>query len=287
LTDGARVDSATNVDDVFQPNLPLLAGIPSIWGLFNPVQLSDYYDFWKAYVPGRGSRLYDLLGARYLVAKKDTPLDAKFLPALGDDRTLNVYANPSALPRAFAVAQSAGGTHDEALATIRSPAFDPSKQAVLEGGPALNAAGSGSTAPGAITPAATSSGASGGGTASAASGGSAAVVASVSAAGPWPATTVQDRGDVLTFDIAVPQQAALVVSTPYYPGWSASLDGQKAQLYRADFVFQGLVLPAGSHHVALRFEPPLFRIGAVVSVIGWLAALGAMAYSSTARGRYS
>ncbi|MBV8085502.1 MAG: hypothetical protein JO247_11875, partial [Chloroflexi bacterium] len=140
LTDGARVDSATNVDDVFQPNLPLLAGVPSVWGLFNPVQLSDYYDFWKAYVPGRGSGLYDLLGARYLVAKKDTPLDAKFLPALGDDRTLNVYVNPSALPRAFAVAQSAGGTHDEALATIRSPAFDPSKQAVLEGGPALNAA---------------------------------------------------------------------------------------------------------------------------------------------------
>jgi hypothetical protein len=305
LTGGARVDPATNVDDVLQPDLPLLAGIPSIWGLFNPVQLADYYDFWKAYVPGRGSSLYDLLGARYLVAKKDTPLDAKFRPAFTDDKTLTVYEDPSPLPRAFAVSQAAGGTHAQALATIRAASFDPSRQAVLEGGPAIGVPPPGAS-PAAGTAFATSPSASvAGPDASAPPSASGPVGAPASAArrasgeagesgassgeseGPWPASGLVDGGDRLAFDITLPRQAALVVTTPYSPGWAARVDGAPARVYRADFVFQGLVLPPGSHHVELRFEPPLFRLGAVISILGWLAALGAIAYSFTRRGRYA
>jgi hypothetical protein len=229
----ARLDTATNVDDVFPPDLPMLDHLHSTWGLFNPVQLSDYYDLWKAYIPGRDSGLYDLLGARYLLAKKDTPLDAKFRPVLTEDKQMNLYQNDRAMPRAFAVAQSAGGTHEQAQQTIRAPSFDPSRQAVLEGGPGLSGAG-----------------------------------------GPWPAQLTNDGGNSLDLDISLPQEAALVVTTPYYPGWTATVDGQAAALFRADFAFQGLSLPPGAHHVALRFDPPLFRLGAAVSAAAWLAALG-------------
>ncbi|MBV8282920.1 MAG: YfhO family protein, partial [Candidatus Eremiobacteraeota bacterium] len=230
-TAGARIDSATNVDDVFPPDLPLLDRVPSLWGLFNPVQLSDYYDYWKTYVPGRGSALYDALGARYVVAKKDTPLDAKFKPVFTDDKQMNVYEDPAAYPRAFAVANSAGGSHDQAVQTMRGSSFDPAHQAVLEGGPGIQGSG-----------------------------------------GPWPATNFAESGDGASFDVNVPQPAAVVVSTAYYPGWNAVVDGQPAQLFRADVAFQGLSLAAGQHHVDLRFDPALFKVGAVVSGLGWLSA---------------
>ncbi|HVA24474.1 MAG TPA: YfhO family protein [Chloroflexota bacterium] len=228
----ARIDTATNVDGVFPPDLPMLERLHSVWGLFNPVQLSDYYDLWKAYIPGRGSSLYDLLGAKYVLAKKDTPLDAKFQPILTNNKQMNVYQNTRALPRAFAVAASAGGTHDQALQTIRAPSFDPRAQALLEGGPGL--AGSG---------------------------------------GPWPATIATEGDNRLDLDVSVPQAATLVVTTPYYPGWKAAVDGQPAPLYRADFVFQGMLLQPGAHHITLRFDPDIIKFGATVSLIGWLAAI--------------
>ncbi len=232
----ARLDAATNVDDVFPPDLPLLERLHSVWGLFNPVQPADYYQYWKAYIPGRDSPLYDLLGARYLLARKDTPLDPKFRPVLTDDSVMNVYENPRALPRAFAVGQAAGGAHDQALQTIRAQGFDPRAQAVLEGGPAI--AGSGF----------------------------------------WPATLTVDGDNRLELDITVPQQAAFVVTTPYYPGWQAAVDGRPARIYRADFVFQGLVLDAGAHHVVLRFDPGLFKVGGVISSVAWLGAIAWVAY---------
>jgi hypothetical protein len=226
-----RVDTATNVDDVFPPDLPMLERLHSVWGLFNPVQLSDYYDLWKAYIPGRGSSLYDVLGAKYLLAKKDTPLDAKFQPVLTNDKQMNVYENSQALPRAFAVSASVGGTHDQALQTVRALSFDPRAQAVLEGGPGLTGSG-----------------------------------------GPWLATVVAEGDNRLDLDVSVPQAAALVVTTPHYPGWKATVDGQPAPLYRADFAFQGLPLQSGDHHVSLRFDPGIFKLGAVISLIAWLAA---------------
>ena len=238
----ARIDTATNVDDLFPPDLPMLAHLHSVWGLFNPVQLSDYYDLWKAYIPGRGSSLYDLLGARWLVAKKGTPLDAKFQPAFTDDKQMDVYHNSSALPRAFAVGSSAGGTHDQALQTVRAPAFDPRTQAVLEGGPALSGSG-----------------------------------------GPWPATISAEGDNRLDLDVNLPQPAALIVSTAYYPGWKATVDGQPSPLYRADFAFQGLPLTPGAHHVSLRFDPDGFKLGAIVSGIAWLAAAGCIAFALARR----
>jgi hypothetical protein len=238
----ARIDTATNVDDIFPPDLPMLDRLQSIWGLFNPVQLSDYYDFWKTYIPGRDSPLYNLLGAKYLLAKKDTPLPGNFRPAYTDDKQVNVYENDSALPLAFAVSTAAGGTHDQALQTMRSPAFDPRAQAVLEGGSAISGSG-----------------------------------------GPWPAAITSQTDDSLDLEISVPQQAALVASIPSYPGWTASIDGQPARVYRADFVFQGVILPAGPHHVSLRFEPGTFRAGAIISITGWLTLAGALLFGLVRR----
>jgi hypothetical protein len=57
----------------------------------------------------------------------------------------------------------------------------------------------------------------------------------------------------------------LVVSEAYFPGWQARIDGQPAPVLRVDGALIGLVVPAGTHNVALAYQPAVFSAGAVLS----------------------
>lgn len=58
----------------------------------------------------------------------------------------------------------------------------------------------------------------------------------------------------------------LVVAQPFYPGWSATLDGRPVPLLRANHAFCAVELPAGAGRVELRYAPTSFRWGAAVSL---------------------
>jgi hypothetical protein len=60
----------------------------------------------------------------------------------------------------------------------------------------------------------------------------------------------------------------LVLTDQYYPGWHASLDGAPATLYRTDFLFRGVVVPAGQHRVEFTYRPLSWILGAAGSVLG-------------------
>jgi len=48
----------------------------------------------------------------------------------------------------------------------------------------------------------------------------------------------------------------LVLSEIYYPaGWHATIDGQKAKIYKTDFALRGLQVPTGKHTIKMTFEP--------------------------------
>jgi uncharacterized membrane protein YfhO len=59
----------------------------------------------------------------------------------------------------------------------------------------------------------------------------------------------------------------------WYPGWVCEVDGEPAQVYRADYAFRAVGVTAGTHTVVFRFEPASYRRGRLVS----LCALGAVA----------
>ena len=53
----------------------------------------------------------------------------------------------------------------------------------------------------------------------------------------------------------------------YYPGWQAFIDGEKTQIFQANYLFQAIQVPAGSHEVVFKFRPLSFFIGAIVSLL--------------------
>jgi uncharacterized membrane protein YfhO len=70
------------------------------------------------------------------------------------------------------------------------------------------------------------------------------------------------------------RQALLVVAESWYPGWRATLDGEPVGILRANYLSQGVVVPAGEHTVDLRYTPGAFIYGAWISALSALAIAG-------------
>ncbi|MGH7356384.1 MAG: YfhO family protein, partial [Candidatus Rokuibacteriota bacterium] len=64
--------------------------------------------------------------------------------------------------------------------------------------------------------------------------------------------------------------AYLVVTDTWFPGWRALVDGREAPLWRADYAFRAVWVPAGRHTVEMVFRPRY--LGAGLAITG-LAAL--------------
>ncbi|HBY59591.1 MAG TPA: hypothetical protein DEH78_07190 [Solibacterales bacterium] len=63
-------------------------------------------------------------------------------------------------------------------------------------------------------------------------------------------------------------------AVPYYPGWTAAVDGAPAAVVAVDHALIGIVVPAGQHEVVLRYTTPGFAPGAGISLVS-AALLGA------------
>lgn len=66
----------------------------------------------------------------------------------------------------------------------------------------------------------------------------------------------------------------LVFSEVDYPGWRAFVDGNAVPLLRADYVLRALCVSAGDHEVTLVYDPPLLKIGALISGLTLLFLIG-------------
>lgn len=95
--------------------------------------------------------------------------------------------------------------------------------------------------------------------------------------------TVESRPNRVVLQADLPTAGLLVLSEVYYPGWTATVDGQPAPLLRADVILRGVPLPAGSHRVEIAYAPASLKWGAVITGLTLLCCLAGLAW--TARGR--
>lgn len=64
------------------------------------------------------------------------------------------------------------------------------------------------------------------------------------------------------------QQGGLVIfSEVYYPGWTATIDGQPAEVGRANYVLRALNVPAGKHEVVFTYNPQSIHTTEMIAYI--------------------
>jgi len=64
--------------------------------------------------------------------------------------------------------------------------------------------------------------------------------------------------------------APLVISNIFYPGWHALIDGKEVEIHRANYIFQLVFVPQGQHILELKFSPQSFYNGLYLSTGGFL-----------------
>ena len=218
-----------NASGLWQPDTAAVAGLEDIGGISNPLALAAYDAYYWS-VGHRGSPQYNFLNAQYVISDKDRPpADSSFVPVFNEDPEVDVYLNTGAMPRVSLVDTPViVGDQQAAWDAVHAPGFDPATSAVLENAPDL----------------------------------------------PSPSIDGErnlhylwyDRGE-FGLQVLTPSPAYLVMSEVWYPGWEAAVDGEAAPVYRANYAFRAVLVPAGSPSVDMRFRPRSWAAGLAATLI--------------------
>ena len=74
----------------------------------------------------------------------------------------------------------------------------------------------------------------------------------------------------LTYDVNSGKGGVLVFSEIYYPGWTATVDGEPAELGRVDYVLRAMNVKPGRHEVVLSFFPKSVNTTETIAYISYL-----------------
>jgi hypothetical protein len=209
--------------------------IPQVFGFFD----------------GCCDRLLDALNVKYVYAAAGTaPSSLTNSLVLIYDGPNKIYANESALPRAWAVHRATQVGLDDtqaAAAVLRSPEFDPALEAVVEGllPGTLDAGHSGDTVR--IT------------------------------------SYAPERVEI---DVDLAGAALVVLSDLYYPGWEAKVDGHNSRIFATNIAMRGVFLDGGQHHLVFEYRPVLFQAGVALAASVVLMTIVAWAWTERARHKY-
>ena len=93
-------------------------------------------------------------------------------------------------------------------------------------------------------------------------------------------STVQDGKSVvkikkyepneLTYEASSPKGGILVFSEIYYPGWTATVDGQDVEVGRVNYILRAINLKPGKHTVVLTFKPKSIDRTETIAYVAYL-----------------
>jgi hypothetical protein len=184
--------------------------------------------------------------------KESIPLSAPYGEAwqpVYEQNGVLVLRNQRALPRAWLVAEAEAVKEDDALARIRGESestkpFDPRRTALLEVHPHELSALPGGPAPPESS-----------------------------------ARVVNYEPNRLVIQTRAPTATVLVLSEIFYPGWEATVDGQRVNIQVANYLLRAVLLPAGEHRVEMRYVAPAARSGGIISIATLCLLAGLAIYS--------
>ncbi len=249
--DRFRIDTRTDIADLWQPDAAALHGLEDVWGVANPLMLQQWDEQWEA-TGGRHTRRYDALNVKYVLVRDGTPLpEGKFELAFDAPGELSAYRNLDFWPRAWLVHEMVTvppGTF-EATRTNDLPAgdVDPTTTAVVE-------LPEGET------------------------------LALVPAADNETVRNLHYGSSSQSWAVEAAAPGLLVFSETWYPGWQAQVNGAAQLVLRVNGAQRAVAVPAGASTVELRFLPQPWRWGLILFGAGLvLAALALLLGRKTHR----
>lgn len=84
---------------------------------------------------------------------------------------------------------------------------------------------------------------------------------------------VEERPDRVVVDVEADGPGWLFMADSWYPGWRASVNQKETRIYRANYLFRAVWLPAGSHEVVFSYRPLSFTVGLWISLASWISML--------------
>ncbi len=175
--------------------------------------------------------LLNLLSARYIAAPGGIELNSPSFPLAFKGEQYLLYDNPTALPwHSLVPGAQVVSSQDEALELLKAGKVDLRRTVLLEKEPPASLGSEGDPA--------------------------------------------QDQVERQVYDLAGGRVSLktradgarlLLIAENFFPNWQATVDGQPAEILRADYVWQAVYVPAGEHQVELRYH------SRVVTLSRWAA----------------
>lgn len=180
---------------------------------------------------------------------------------------IRLYRNIQALPNAYMVKHiRIARDAQESLATLMAPEFKQLSEAVVEADTEadhnLMAA---ELAPFSTEP-------------------SEALIASE----PDSVRVGRPNGNAVEIECRSEENKFLVLTDTWFPGWKAYVDDKPVKVWRTNYMFRGIVVPAGTHSIKFRYEPVSLLLGLGFFAIGLallLITLAASLYFRRDRGK--
>ena len=82
------------------------------------------------------------------------------------------------------------------------------------------------------------------------------------------------QDDYYRVHYSAPNDCLLRIAVPYYPGWTAAIDGRPTPVLPVDYALNGVILPSGDHILTFQYRSQWFRLGAFASLFSAVACLG-------------
>ena len=212
---------------IFPPNFSSVYRLQSVDG-YDPLYLLRYGELIIAMERGKpdvdppfgfsriitphnySSKIADLLGVKYILSLSE--LNSPSLKQVFQEGKTLVYENLNVIPRTFFVTKIKNAkSQQEAINLLFADSFDPGTMAVTE-----NADGRLMTL-GEVT------------------------------AGQANITGYSENKVVIETENE--STGFLVLTDSFYPTWKATIDGKGTKIYRTDYNFRGIIVPAGNHKI--------------------------------------
>lgn len=231
------IESVSGYDAVFpiwwaRLNKSISSGNPEYSNL-------SYYAPFEQY----GSGWFDLLNNEYLFVNVSEQLfrqvekNNKFEKVF-QDKSVAIFKNNSALPRAFFVTDWDNRSDEQTLSLLIDPSFPLEKKIIISASTDLKR-----------------------------SDGANSMVSF---------DFYSSQNSIV--NVKTDKEGFLFVSDAWYPGWKAKVDGIDTTIYRADYAFRAVPIFSGEHKVEFTYEPESLKIGALATLITVVFLAGVVIY---------